>query len=94
MLGDYQTAIYYGNRALARQPRFSAAMRYLVACYGHTGQSDNARALLERLYSVDPEFGCERVRQNSMAILDEAGRQRLLHGFVLAGVREKIGEAQ
>jgi DNA-binding SARP family transcriptional activator len=88
MLGDYQAAIYYGNRALARQPRFSAAMRYLVACYGHTGQSDDARALLERLYSVDPEFGRERVRQNSMAILDEAGRQRLLHGFILAGVRE------
>jgi tetratricopeptide (TPR) repeat protein len=87
LIGDYRTAIFYAKRALNRQPRFAAAMRYLAVCLGHTGRADDASLVLDRLHAIDPEFSLSHVRQNGMAITDEAGRGRLLRGFELAGLR-------
>lgn len=87
MTGDYATAMRYGNRALSRQPRFLAAMRYLLACYGHAGQAEAAYALLARLDAIDPDFCMESVRQNGMALSDNEGQRRLLAGFARAGLK-------
>jgi hypothetical protein len=87
MIGDYATAMRYGNRALSRQPRFLAAMRYLLACYGHAGQMEAASALLARLDMIDPDFCMESVRQNGMALADHDGQRRLLAGFAMAGLK-------
>lgn len=56
MAGDHRRAIMAGQRALRKQPRFTAAMRYLVLNYAKLGREAEAQAMFERLITVDPEF--------------------------------------
>lgn len=56
MAGDHRRAIMAGQRALRKQPRFTAAMRYLLLNYAKLGRETEAQAMFERLLAVDPEF--------------------------------------
>ena len=86
LLGDHQTAIKYAERALSRQPSFKAAKRYLIAAYGMAGEKERSQMLISDLTASDPHFSLESVRGDSMAIINPAGRTRLLQGFKLAGL--------
>ncbi len=56
MAGDHRRAIMAGQRALRKQPRFAAAMRYLLLNYSKLGREAEAQAIYGRLLDVDPEF--------------------------------------
>lgn len=56
MAGDHRRAIMAGQRALRKQPRFTAAMRYLLLNYAKLGRETEAQQMFERLLAVDPEF--------------------------------------
>lgn len=86
LTGDYRTAIFYARRALARQPRFAAAMRYLTVALSLDGKIDEARAVINKLQAIGPDFSLSQVKQNSMAISEDAGRARLVRGFEMAGL--------
>jgi len=79
--GDYRTAVHYGNRALSRQRNFAAAMRYMVACYGHLGEPQKAAPMLRQLHALDASGSNEQLLHSTLATTNEDARQRLLEGY-------------
>lgn len=56
MLGDHRLAIHSSKVALRKQPRFTAAMRYLLYNLTALDQEDDAQQVLKNLLAVDPAF--------------------------------------
>ena len=56
LAGDYTRATLAGRSALQKQPRFKAAMRYLMVAQSANGQRDAAEATRGRLLQLDPDF--------------------------------------
>ncbi|SEN08045.1 transcriptional regulator [Palleronia pelagia] len=56
MAGQDGQAIAASRAALSKQPRFAAAMRYLLVNLSKTGREDEAREVFENLLLRDPEF--------------------------------------
>ncbi|TYC51318.1 hypothetical protein FMN50_22525 [Rhodobacterales bacterium] len=86
LCGEYPTAVRYGNRALSRQPRFGAAMRYLIASHGHLGNVAEAQQHISRLRTISPDFDLPFVRENGLAIAENEGLQRMIEGYEKAGL--------
>ncbi|MDD9718425.1 transcriptional regulator [Dinoroseobacter sp. PD6] len=63
MAGDHRRAIMAGQRALRKQPRFAAAMRYLLLNYAKLGREAEAQEMFTRLTAVDPDFGDPEVQK-------------------------------
>lgn len=54
--GDYHSAARAGRSALQKQPRFKAALRYLMVSQAALGQRQAAEETRDRLLAADPEF--------------------------------------
>jgi hypothetical protein len=85
LTGEYETAVRYGERALARRPDFGAPLRYTAVSLGHLGQADAAHRVVDRIRSLAPDFSCDWVVSNRFAVVDETARNRLLVGLQKAG---------
>lgn len=56
-LGDFNRAMYHGERALQLNPNFNATKKYLFACYAHLGEPQRAERLASEILQVDQAFG-------------------------------------
>ncbi|WP_226779695.1 hypothetical protein [Oceaniglobus trochenteri] len=84
--GDFQSAITYGRRALARKPEFSSALRYVTAGLGLLGRRDEAEAMAARILSIDPTFTARRMTQGMIKMVDREPADALQRGLILAGL--------
>lgn len=66
--GNFAHAIETGNRALARNPNFNAARKYLFAAYAHLGQFSSAHQIVEKVKSFDCAFGYEGLTTGESAV--------------------------
>lgn len=70
LAGDYRRAALAGRSALQKQPRFKAAMRYLMVAQSASGQRDAAETTRDRLLSLDPEFRDPEVQRLRFGLRD------------------------
>ncbi|WP_208353856.1 tetratricopeptide repeat protein [Pseudaestuariivita rosea] len=82
MQGRHREAIAYAKNALAKQPRFIAAMRYLIANYGHLGEIDKAKRAYEKLIAIDPDFQSELTQKERFRLTNKDAAT-----FVIEGIR-------
>ena len=83
--GDYVSAVLHGERALARQPTFGAALRYVAVSLGHLGRIDAAHDMVARIRALDHDFSSDWALGERIAVADDANRRRLLTGLKKAG---------
>ena len=62
MAGDYSRAVIAGRSALQKQPRYKAALRYLMVAHSAIGQRKAAEDTRDRLLQLDPEFSDPQVQ--------------------------------
>jgi tetratricopeptide (TPR) repeat protein len=56
LLGEYETAVTIGRRAIALNPAFSSALKGQLAALGHLGREQEAAQIRERLLALEPDF--------------------------------------
>lgn len=85
--GEHQTAIAAGSAALAERPDFNSLLRVLVSSHAHLDRPDEARAFLDRLLQVEPNFSVGSLRAAGYPGLDTEGGRLFVDGLIKAGVR-------
>lgn len=83
--GDFHTATREGARVLSVRPKFGAALRYSAIGKAHLGDLDGAKACIDTIRTMDPEFSVDWVRQERMAVRDRAAKDILIQGLTRAG---------
>ncbi|WP_425091128.1 tetratricopeptide repeat protein [Tropicimonas sp. S265A] len=78
MVGDNRRAIMAGQRALRKQPRFAAAMRYLTLNYAQLGREMEAEAMLHRVLEVDPTFSDQEVQKERFRFAHKEHEQSVI----------------
>ncbi|WP_257884196.1 tetratricopeptide repeat protein [Sulfitobacter sp. CW3] len=63
MLGKHQKAIQASRNALSKQPKFTAAMRYLLVNLAQTGRDEEAAIVYQDLLVRDPNFSDTEVQK-------------------------------
>ena len=63
MVGQTQKAIVASRNALKKQPRFAAAMRYLVVNLANSGHEQEAIGVYNNLMQRDPTFSDAEVQK-------------------------------
>lgn len=85
--GEHATAIEAGSAALAERPDFNSLLRVLVSSNAHLDRPDQARAFLDRLLQVEPNFSIASLREAGYPGLDTEGGRHFVEGLLKAGVR-------
>ncbi|MBL3575787.1 transcriptional regulator [Rhodovulum sulfidophilum] len=83
--GDHARAVALGRRALLKQPRFNAAMRYTLAALGHLGDRAAAHALGTELLRLDPGFCDRETREMRFRLPCREASAHVLEGIERAG---------
>lgn len=78
MLGNHQQAIQSSQNALKKQPKFSAAMRYLLVNLASTGQETAAQGVFEHLLLMDPDFKDPEIQKSRFRITEKTKESDLL----------------
>lgn len=86
--GEHRTAIEAGQAALADRPDFNSLLRVLVSSNAHLNRPEEARAILEKLLIVEPNFSIASLRDAGYPGLDTEGGRHFLDGLIKAGVRK------
>lgn len=86
--GEHLTAIEAGRAALAERPDFNSLLRVLVSSHAHLDRPDEARLLLNKLLTVEPNFSVNSLREGGYPGLDTEGGRHFLDGLIKAGVRK------
>lgn len=81
MLGNHQQAIVASQNALKKQPKFTAAMRYLMVNLAKTGQEDEANDVYQRLLVRDPEFSDAEVQKARFRISQKSIQTDLINSI-------------
>ncbi|MFN7002455.1 MAG: transcriptional regulator [Roseinatronobacter sp.] len=68
--GDFARAALAGRSALQKQPRYKAAMRYLMVAQSASGQRAAAEETRTRLLQLDPEFADPKVQLMRFGLRD------------------------
>ena len=84
--GELGQAVTSGRAALTRQPRFSAAMRYLTATYGLQNRPEEARGIYDRLLIEDPDFSDPEIRRKRFRVLHRETEDQILRGLNVCGL--------
>jgi adenylate cyclase len=79
----YEEAIGCEKRSLQSRPGQPGAYRVLAASYGHLGRSEEARAALDRMRELAPDFSLEALRIR----VPPAVVERYLEGWRKAGLK-------
>ncbi len=85
---EHDTAIDAGTAALAERPDFNSLLRVLVSSNAHLERVDEARAFLDRLLLVEPNFSIASLREAGYPGLDTEGGRHFVDGLLKAGVRK------
>jgi tetratricopeptide (TPR) repeat protein len=85
--GEHLTAIAAGSAALAERPDFNSLLRVLVSSHAHLDRPDEARAFLDRLLQVEPNFSVGSLKAAGYPGLDTEGGRMFVDGLIKAGVR-------
>jgi tetratricopeptide (TPR) repeat protein len=86
LVGDHRRAVQLGERALVKQPRFHAAMRYALASLGHLGERERAERVRAKLLEVDPDFADPEVQRARFRLPVPEANARILEGIARAGI--------
>jgi tetratricopeptide (TPR) repeat protein len=81
----FEAAIKLSREALAQNPRFTNAWRYLIASLAHAGLQAEAEKAARELKAIDPNSS---VRSVQSGILKNPRIELLLSGLRKAGVPE------
>lgn len=85
--GRYADARMWAERALAENPDYVAALKYLAAIFALTDEPIRAREIKDRVLRIDPTQAISR--SNTLGFLRlEEHRQKLTEAFRLAGFPE------
>ena len=84
--GDYHTAIHYARRALARQPNFLAANRYLAVALGCANEIKEAESAGEKLLALDPQFADRAIQKQRFSINSKISKKVISDGLIKAGI--------
>ena len=90
---DFESAIAVGRTVSEMNPSFSASHKLYLAALGHTGRSQEAAIVRQRLLTLEPDFTVERFMATT-PIEREADRAVYSEGLRLAGVVERDTELQ
>jgi hypothetical protein len=85
--GDYPSTVRFGNRALFRMPRFTAALRYTAAALGHLDQLGDSRRLVHQLRRVNPSASLGGTAEARHLPRGNDIASRLTSGLKRAGLR-------
>ncbi len=85
--GDLRTAVYYGERALSRQPHYQPAKRYLIAAHALSGGAERSEELLRDLQAQNHSFSLDSIKGDSFALMRENDKSRLISAYRMAGLR-------
>jgi adenylate cyclase len=86
--GDYEQAVIVGRRVVKGNPDFINGYKPLIAALGHLGRRDEAKAYVEKLLSLEPNFSVKRFGK-VYPFKHAADRERYMTGLRLAGVPER-----
>lgn len=78
MAGDYTRATLAGRSALQKQPRFKAALRYMMVAQSATGQRAAAEETRTRLLQVDPDFTDPEIQRLRFGLRDAPPSHQIL----------------
>jgi len=78
MVGQHGRAIAAGQRALRKQPRFAAAMRFLTVNYAQLGREDEAADMMSRLLVRDPDFADREVQKARFRFAQQQDQNHVL----------------
>jgi len=81
LAGRYEEATAWEKRSLQSRPGQPGAYRVLAASYGHLGRIEEARAALDAMYKLVPDFSVETLRVYVRPVIIE----RYLEGWRKAG---------
>lgn len=79
--GDYARAALAGRSALQKQPRYKAALRYLMVAQSASGQRIAAEETRTRLLQLDPEFADPQVQLMRFGLRDAPDTHPLLRNL-------------
>ena len=88
LLRRYDDAIAALRESIVRTPDLPINYMYLAAVYNEIGQSENARAQVDRLLDLIPGYSIEFRRQRWPSYRNPADDARLDDGLRKAGVPE------
>lgn len=88
LVGDYHSANLSGRQALCQRPKFNSILRYLISSNAHMGHMEEARKLLEKLRTIEPDFSVSTLLDTGYPVLDTAGGKNFVDGLLKAGVRK------
>ncbi|WP_371227332.1 transcriptional regulator [Roseovarius sp. 2305UL8-3] len=81
MLGHHRKAIVASRNALKKQPKFTAAMRYLLVNLAKTGREAEAADIHKKLLVRDPEFIDIEVQKERFRIAEKSQQSELLEAI-------------
>lgn len=86
LAGRHEDAVRAGRLVLEERPGFIAALRFLVSSYAQLDEPENARAALERLERMEPDFSIAGLREAHYPLVRSGGGGAFLEGLIKAGV--------
>jgi adenylate cyclase len=84
LAGRYEEAIASEKKSLRSRPDQPGAYRVIAASHGHLGRTEEARAALDRMFELAPDFSLETLRIH----IPDAVVERYLDGWRKAGWEE------
>ncbi|HTC08022.1 MAG TPA: BTAD domain-containing putative transcriptional regulator [Acetobacteraceae bacterium] len=85
---DFESAVAVGRTVSEMNPSFSAAYKLYLTALGHTGRTQEANVIRQRLLALEPDFTIERFMATT-PLEREADRALYAEGLRLAGVAER-----
>jgi DNA-binding SARP family transcriptional activator/TolB-like protein len=85
---DFESAVAVGRTVSEMNTSFSASHRLYLAALGHTGRTQEATIIRQRLLALEPDFTVERFLATT-PLQREVDRELFAEGLRLAGVPER-----
>jgi tetratricopeptide (TPR) repeat protein len=84
--GRFEDAVRYGESVMAVQPEFKSVLRYLAASYGHLGNTEHARLVMQKLIQLEPDISIECLRDGGYPVPSKASAQLIETGLSRIGL--------
>lgn len=88
---DFESAVAVGRTVSEMNPSFSASYKLYLAALGHTGRTQEAQLIRQRLLALEPDFTIERFLATT-PLEREEDRALYAEGLRLAGIAERDGD--
>jgi tetratricopeptide (TPR) repeat protein len=84
--GDFQSAAYFGRRALAKSPDFFSALQFTATSLAFLGRHSEAVVCLDRMKKLQPDLSFESFADRALVRCDAPTCERILDGLKRAGL--------